>query len=449
MRMNALEAAKIMGGKTNTMSAGLVFTGVSTDTRTIKTGDLFFAITGENFNGGEYIGEAFKKGAACAVTSKISGDSRVITVKDPVKSLGKLAKHHREQFDIPVIAVTGSVGKTTVKNMLISIFSQKFTVHHTKGNKNNHIGLPMTLLQLTEEHDVSVIEMGMSSLGEIDYLSYLTTPEYAIITNIGFSHIGILRSLENIFRAKTEVMNHMKPGGKVLINGDDDFLAKLTKTKGLGIISFGQGEGNDFTVTDISTNEKGNCSFKYNGVDYLLPVPGKHNVLNAMAAVSAAKIFGIDDKFIKKGLREFKPEKMRLDRYEFNGVWYINDSYNASPQSMKAALDILGNSHGRKIAVLGDMLELGSFSKEEHIKVGGKASDVADVLVLCGQEAGNMKEGAVEKGFKGEIRIFELSDEAAAFLEKTVMTGDTVLIKGSRGMKMENVLEYTVDGGQK
>ena len=194
MNMNALEAAVIMNGQVNDMPDGLVFTGVSTDTRTILFGNIFFAIKGENFDGADYVMRALEKGAACAVTERKINDPRVIVVKDAVKALGELAKHHREKYSIPVIAITGSVGKTTVKNMLISVLLGKYNVHSTEGNKNNHIGLPVMLMNLNENHGISVLEMGMSDFGEINYLSYIAQPDYAIITNIGMSHIGMLGS---------------------------------------------------------------------------------------------------------------------------------------------------------------------------------------------------------------------------------------------------------------
>ncbi len=449
MIMDALKAAKIMNGTAKGMPGELVFTGVSTDTRTIKSGDMFIAIKGENFNGADFIEKAFTNGASCAVTSVENNDPRVIVVEDTIIALGKLAKSHCESINKPIIAVTGSVGKTTVKNMLISVFSQKYNVHYTEGNKNNHIGLPMTLMKLNKNHDLSILEMGMSGLGEIDYLSSLANPDYAIITNIGMSHIGMLGSKENILKAKTEIMNHLKPGGKVIINGDDELLFNLIAPEGADLIKYGISTSNDYIAHNANTNEFGNCLFKSNGTEFELPVPGNHNVANAMAAVALARIYGIDEMLIKKGLLNFKQSKMRMHRFKKNGINYINDAYNANPQSMRAALDILDGAAGRKIAVLGDMLEMGGFSEEAHIKLGEYAAEIADILMLCGKEAAQMKLGALSSGFKCSVTTFGTSDEAGPILQKTAQKGDTVLIKGSRGMKMENVLEYTEDGGQK
>jgi len=447
MIMNAQKAVKIMNGSADHMPKQLVFTGISTDTRTIEAGDMFIAIKGENFDGAEYVLSALEKGASCAVSQREFDNPRVIVVKDTIKALGELAKYHLEQFNIPVIAVTGSVGKTTVKNMLISVFSEKFNVHSTKGNKNNHIGMPMMLMNLNENHDISVLEMGMSGFGEIDYLSYIAQPDYAIITNIGMAHIGMLGSQSNILKAKSEIMNHMSPGGAVLVNGDDELLADLKVPVGLRVLSYGTGKDNDCTVSGISANIEGNCVFTSNGTEFELPIPGAHNAVNAASVIAMARILDINDNLIKAGLKNFKQSKMRMHRFEKDGVTYINDAYNANPRSMMAALDILDTAKGRKIAVIGDMLEMGDYSTTEHMKIGSYAAGSADILILCGNEAMNMKKGALTSKANCIIHTLNTSDDAAELLEKTVKEGDTVLVKGSRGMKMENVLEYTKDGG--
>lgn len=445
--MNAVKAARIMGGIVNDMSEQLVFTGISTDTRSISEGDLFVAIKGENFDGSDYVDMAFKKGAVCALTSANIDDPRVINVKDTIVALGKLAKAHRNQFNIPVIAVTGSVGKTTVKNMMISVFSQKFNVHHTIGNKNNHIGLPMTLFNLNKNHDISILEMGMSDFGEIDYLSYLASPDFALITNIGMSHIGNLGSQKNILKAKSEIMNHMKAGGTVIVNGDDSLLQNLSTPEGITIKKYGLNVENDYIAIEIGLTDEGNCTFISDGTKFELPIPGNHNAVNAMGVVATARLFNIEEELIQKGMLEFNQSKMRMHRFSHNRINYINDAYNANPQSMRAALDILMTASGRKIAVLGDMLEMGDFSQDEHIKIGAYAAKCADILLLCGREAAHMAEGAANSYKKIETHIFENSIKAEVVLRSLVIENDTVLVKGSRGMKMENVLEYTKDGG--
>lgn len=447
--MDVRIAAQIMNGSVNNIQEGIVFTGVSTDTRDLLPGNMFIAIKGENFDGSDYIEAAFEKGASCAVTSKKSTDPRVITVLDPIKALGELASHHRSLFKIPVIAITGSVGKTTFKNMLISVFSQKYNVHYTEGNKNNHIGLPMTLLKMTEKHDVSILEMGMSSLLEIDYLSSLVKPDFAVITNIGMAHIGMLGSKENILKAKSEVMYHMKPGGIVFINGDDDMLKKIIAPDSLYIQRFGTDRNNNCVVKKIGTNEIGNCKFESGTTKFELPVPGDYNAVNAAGVIAVARHFKIEENLIKKGLLKFSQSKMRMHRFEKDGVNYINDAYNANPQSMRAALDILGQGKGRKIAVLGDMLEMGDYSESEHISLGKYAAKIADIMIFCGREADNMKKGAATIDKNLTVYTFSTSDEVSKTLGEIVVSSDTVLVKGSRGMKMENVLKYTGEGGMK
>ena len=333
--------------------------------------------------------------------------------------------------------------------MLISVFSKKYNVHSTRGNKNNHIGLPMTLLNLNESHDISILEMGMSDFGDIDYLSYIANPEYALITNIGMSHIGILGSQKNILKAKSEIMNHMKTGGIVLINGDDYLLSSIKVPEGLILKKFGTLPTNDYTAIKVEENKEGNCIFISDGTQFELPIPGAYNAVNALGVVALARLFKIEDTLIRKGLLEFKQSKMRMFRFSKDGVNYINDAYNANPQSMRAALDILHKAKGRKIAVLGDMLEMGSFSEPEHIRIGSYAAKIADVLIVCGNEAANMRKGALSVRTGCSVSMVNDAKEAAEFLQKIITEGDSVLVKGSRGMEMENVLEYTVNGGEK
>ncbi|MBN2558707.1 MAG: UDP-N-acetylmuramoyl-tripeptide--D-alanyl-D-alanine ligase [Clostridia bacterium] len=447
MGMKFSEAAELLGRKARPDEEELVITGYSTDTRTIRAGDMFIAIKGGNFNGADFINKALEKGASSIVTALAIEGRGIINAGDPVAALGKLAAYNRRKFNIPVIAVTGSTGKTSVKNMLVSVLSQKFNVHHTEGNLNNHIGLPMTLLEMNDSHEISVIEMGMSALGEIDYLASITSPSAAIITNIGTAHIGMLGSRENIFRAKTEVASHIREGGDIIINGDDEFLAGFVPKNGCRVISYGMLGNNDIMAEDIIRDKEGTYLFRSDKTIFRLNIPGKHNIFNALAAIAAGRLFGVPEEFIQKGIAESTIGKMRLDIYETEGVRFINDAYNANPQSMEAALDILSIYEGRRIAVLGDMLEMGEFSKDAHEKLGSMAAACSDVLLFCGEEAGFVRTGAEKAGMDGcSIHIFKDSDEAGALLKSILRPGDTVLVKGSRGMKMENVLKYTGDG---
>lgn len=448
MKMLFGEVIEILGTEANGKSGQLVITGVSTDSRTLSPGDMFIALKGENFDGSDFIMKAFEKGAVCVVTEKNITGENIINVGSAVRALGELARAHRSKFDIPVIAVTGSTGKTTVKNYLVSVLSQKYKVHSTKENNNNHIGVPMALLELDESHEISVIEMGMSALGEIDYLSYLAVPDIAVITNIGMSHIGILGSKDNILKAKTEVINHMKKEAVLILNGDDEYLDKLKACGGYSVLRFGISRNSDIKAENILGIEGEYYSFDVNGIEYKLNIPGKHNIYNALAAIVVGRLLGISEKMMKEGIFKVKAEKMRLNMYERSGVKIINDAYNANPQSMTAALDILNKHKGRRIAVLGDMLELGLYADSEHNAIGEYAADSTDILIVCGENTKMVKKGAIAAGMKEtNISIFKTSDEAGRHLKSILKAKDMILIKGSRGMKMENVLKYIEKGG--
>ncbi len=443
MVMKFEHIARILGRKPTDREKRIVITGFSTDTRKLKPGDLFIAVKGENFDGGDFVEQAMVKGAAGAVTAKSLNMEGVLVVEDPIKALGSLASALRDSLDIPVIAVTGSSGKTTAKDMIVCVLSEKLNVHSTRGNLNNHIGMPVTLLKTEKSHEVCVLEMGMNARGEIDYLSQIAKPDFGVITNIGTAHIGNLGSKEEIFKAKTELIGSIKKGGCLFINGDDEYLSGLSHIGGVEIFKFGTCESNNIKAENFTKTHNGFYEFTVAGTVIDLNVPGKHNVFNALAAIAVAKRLGIENKDIKAGLLKYSGSEMRLNVSLLSGVRIIDDSYNANPKSMEAALDVLGDFEGRRIAVLGDMLELGSFSEESHIDIGRQAAEKADLLLFCGKEAQNYKKGAIASGkSEKDIHTFDSSDEAGEFIADMVKKGDTVLLKGSRGMNMENVLEY-------
>lgn len=443
MAMKFKDVAKILGYKASDKEKQLVITGFSTDTRTLKKGDLFIAIKGENFDGGDFVKQALEKGAVGAITDKNLNIEGVIKVEDPIKALGSIALAHRDSFEIPVIAVTGSSGKTTVKDMIVQLLSVNWDVHYTEGNLNNHIGMPMTLLKTKRKHKVCVVEMGMNSRGEIDYLSKIAKPEFGVITNIGTAHIGELGSQEQIFKAKTELIANIKTGGYLFINGDDEYLSKLSNLEDINTIKFGIGNKNDVQAEKIRKTGAEFYEFIYGKTLFKLNVPGKHNIYNALAAISVAKNLGMDIKEIKQQIEKYLGSEMRLNIKLIGAIRVIDDSYNANPESMKAALNVLETYKGRRIAVLGDMLELGCFSDKNHFDIGVEAAQKADLLLFCGKQAQNYKKGALSRG-KNEKHIytFKYSDQAGQFIADIAQKGDTVLLKGSRGMKMENVLEY-------
>jgi UDP-N-acetylmuramoyl-tripeptide--D-alanyl-D-alanine ligase len=448
MEFKFRDIANVLGRKVNKEEERLVITGFSTDTRTIEPGTMFIAIPGENYDGGNFVQEAFSKGASAAITEKDIKGEGIIVVKDVIKALGNIASAHREKMGIPLIAITGSTGKTSTRNFILAVLAEKFNTHGTMGNLNNHIGLPMSLLKIDNTHEVSVIEMGMSGLGEIDYLAGISKPDFGVITNIGMSHIGLLGSRENIFKAKMELADHIEPGGLLVVNGDDDFLGKLKGSENPKVIAFGKEEHNDYVFCNEEADEYGRYSFIYDNHKFNLGVRGFHNIYNAMSAIVIAKELGLKYNEIKDGLLKFKNEKLRLETMDCNGITIINDAYNASPDSMKSSISILGDFKGRKIAVLGDMLEMGEYSEKAHEDVGVFASKKADILICCGKESKSIATGARNNGMsEGSIYIYETSEEAGDFLRDLVKKDDVVLVKGSRGMKMENVIKYIKTGG--
>lgn len=425
---------------------------VSTDTRTLEKGSLFVAIRGENFDGHKFIGEAFKKGAAIVISEEeypVNEGSAVIIVEDTVKALGELAKNYIKTFDITVIGITGSVGKTTTKEMIAQVLSTQYNVHKTMGNFNNHIGLPLSVLNLDRQHSVAVFEMGMSAMGEIDYLSRIIQPDIGVITNIGISHIEKLGSRQNILRAKLEIINGMKENGVLILNGDDELLSGLEGLLPMPVVFYGINDNCNVQGYGIeSMGEKGvrfTVDIRNRNVDIFLPVPGIHNVSDALAAIACAVELGITDENIQKGLIRYSSEKMRLNIVDYGNVKVINDAYNAAPSSVIAALSVLRDVAGsrRSIAVLGDMLELGEYSGEAHRNVGERvAHEKIDYLVAVGELARDYASGAVEAGMdKNRVIYIPDSESAVKSLKQLIEPHDVVLFKGSRGMHLDKLME--------
>lgn len=390
------EIERITGGKV--LGKSLKIRGISTDTRAIKSGELFIPLKGPRFDGKKFTKAALKKGAA------------VLKTKDGLAALQALAAHHRNKFGIPIIGVTGSSGKTTTKDMLASILSQAGPTLKNEENLNNEIGVPLTLLKLKKRHEYAVIEMAMQGRGEIEELADIARPDIAIITNIGEAHLLHLKSQKTIARAKSEILKYCR---HAVLPADDKFFTYLKRRvpEGCRIIPFG--------IIQMGHNLK-----------YLknLPLPGRHNVYNALAAIKVAKALNIKPAFIVKGLKSFKPSSRRMEFIErTDGVRIINDSYNANPSSMKAALLVLASQPAeRRLAVLGDMLELGKRSGFYHRQILNFAYKLGIDLIFT-----KGKEFAKASHLPSPI----------SHLEKTIRPGDVVLVKGSRGMKMEEVVD--------
>ena len=444
---------KATGGKLISGDGTGNITQINTDTRVIKEGMLFVALIGDSFDGNNYVQQAVNAGAiGCVVSKEVTADTNLILVPDTTIALGQIAKYHKERFDVPFVGVTGSVGKTTTKDMISCALSAKFNVLKTEKNFNNHIGLPLTLLRLKKEHQLGVVEMGMSGFGEIDYLASLAKPDVAVFTNIGLSHVEKLGSRENILKAKSEILDHLAPTGLVVYCADDDLLVTLKGKTSHKYISYGiENKDADYIASNIVTNGLStNFDIWENGEKYSLQIPilGDHNVKNALAAFIVARHFGAEAQAIIHVLKDFVPGKMRQNIIDSNGITVINDCYNASPSSAEAGLKILNQLPGqRKIAVLGDMLEMGELSDYAHRLVGKYVVDFgADFLVTVGTKSGAIAAGAIEEGFLPKnTASFENNAQAIEFLDGFIKKGDIVLVKASRSMKLEEISEHLLD----
>jgi UDP-N-acetylmuramoyl-tripeptide--D-alanyl-D-alanine ligase len=420
---------------------------ISIDSRTIVEGQFFLPIKGVNFNGEEFVSEALKKGAAGAFVTKSQGhksqDKIVIQVKDTTDALQKLAHRNRMKFRIPVIGVTGSNGKTTVKDMIAGVLSQKYNVLKNEGTKNNHIGVPLTLLKLNNSHDMCVVEMGTNHRGEIRSLAGIARPTVAVITNIGPSHLEFLRDLKGVFAAKREILETLNRGSLAVINGDDEYLSTI-KSKVLKIMRFGFNGANDFHASGVSAERSGIKFILNDRSLFTLNLIGAHNVYNALAAIAVAYNFDISYSDTKKALSEYSPAGMRLNVRQVGDVTVIDDAYNSNPLSMRSAIEALAGypAKGRWI-VSADMLELGQREEEFHKMIGEAiARSGFSGLITFGTLSRHTSSRALECGMD-KNRVWHCSDRAriADILKGSMDEGDAVLVKGSRAMKMEEVIE--------
>ena len=424
------------------------------DSRIVNNGDCFVAVKGENNNGNQFLEMALEKGASvCLVDEKPNtklaekyNDRTIIKVEDTIKALQEIAKYKRSLYNIPVIAVTGSVGKTSTKDIIANVLGQKYNVLKTEGNFNNHLGLPLTLLRL-KDHTAVVVEMGMNHFKEISVLTNIAKPTVAVITNIGTSHIGNLGSRENILKAKLEILEGLHENGKIIINNDNDLLHNWAQTVDRSnIYTYGIENKSDFTPYNIQENNNETLyginigKDKYN---VKVPVMGRHFVYNSLCAISVARALEIEPEKIIKGVAEFKLTAKRMDfRNLKNGAIVLADYYNASYDSMKSALEVVKDyKASRKIAVLGDMLELGEFSEKLHQNVGTEVyNNKIDILITVGKLAKHIAKTAKDLGTK-EIYECENNVEAAKILNKKIEEGDLILLKASNGMNFGEILE--------
>jgi UDP-N-acetylmuramoyl-tripeptide--D-alanyl-D-alanine ligase len=432
----------------------LHITGITTDSRKLQYGEMFVALKGENFDGHDYAETAVKNGAVIVLShQKLGADIPYLLVENTLTALHKIAKHYKNKFKIPFVAITGSSGKTTTKDMIASVLSEKYNVLKTEGNFNNAIGLPLTLFKLEKSHEIAVIEMGMNSLGEIEVLADIVRPEVGVITNVGTAHIEKLINREGILKAKTEMFTYFNTENTAVINGDNDMLQNL-HGKPYKIIKYGLDSQNDCRAFNIIEKGEEGISFDvvYQGKTecYQVYLPGIHNVYNALSAISIAKMYGLSKNEIDKGLKNFKPSKMRME--VFKGIMntkIINDVYNANPDSMQAAINVLASleTSGRRVCILGDMFELGKYAKDGHRMVGKYAIEHnVDVILAVGKMAKEIIKGASMVGANQFLYSFDSVSEVIDHLNELIKANDIILIKGSRGMYMESIVESLREG---
>lgn len=442
------QAAAWCGGSVEAKYENVEFNGAGIDSRKLQPGQLFVALVAAR-DGHDFIPGALEKGAAAVLCNHADGDFPAIIVADTRIALGQIAAGFLEQMAPKIIGVTGSVGKSTTKEMIAAVLETQFKVSKTPANHNNDLGMPAAVLAMEADRDVVVLEMGMSHFGEIEYLSRMAKPHIGVIINIGTMHMENLGSQEGILQAKLEITKGMQENGKLLLYGDDGYLWGSRDHLPVPAEYFGA-DNSDCAVRaeDVSQSPEGiRYTVSYPGGKFpvYLPLEGMHYVPDSLAAISAGLALGVCPENIQKGLANFRTMEGRQEIFEKNGYTVIKDCYNAGPESMEAALKVLGNRSGRKIAVLGDMLELGSHSVAAHRKVGQLAAQYADILLCYGVESKNMLLGAQEAGM-GQAFHYSEQSRMAEKLKELVKPGDVLLFKGSRGMKMENVLEqFTED----
>ena len=412
--------------------------GISTDTRTLKKGDLFFALDGPNFNGNHFAKNALEKGASFVVVDKINSidlSSKVFVVNNPLKTLQDLATFHRKKINIPIIAITGSNGKTTTKELIREVLSKSYNVLATQGNLNNNIGVPLTLLKLKKKHEIGIIEMGANHLKEIELLSSISLPNWGYITNFGNAHLEGFGSKEGVIQGKSELYKHLKlKNGQVLINGDD--AEQIKQTRNQKVVRFGIEEINDFKIS-YRSNEK-DLQVQYKGLNFKSPLYGDYNLTNIAASIAFGVIFKVDLIHIKNAIEEYKSKNNRSQKLIINNVPYILDAYNANPSSMQAALNAFAENQAEtKTVILGDMLELGRYTKNEH----------ENILNLCLKL--NFKEiFTIGNNFKSisinsnKIFRFEKIEKFQEYFKKNNIVFDSVLIKGSRFLQLESLIPF-------
>lgn len=426
------------------------------DSRQMISGGIFIATKGERVDGHSFIPQMAEKGALGVICEKEPGECGVpyILVKDSFQALKDIAEFYRQQLTIPIVGITGSVGKTSTKEMIASVLGEGFEVLKTEGNFNNEVGLPLTILRIREEHEVAVVEMGISDFGEMHRLSKIARPDICVMTNIGQCHLENLGSREGILKAKSEIFDFMNPEGHIFLNGDDDMLQKVSAKGKNQPIHFGRNPANEVYASDVMNKgllgSDAVIHIEKEVFSVEIPLPGVHMVSNALAAAAVGKCLGLTKEQIRAGIAGVQSVGGRSNVMELDEYTVIDDCYNANPVSMKAAIDLLTMALGRKVAVLGDMFELGDAECELHKEVGAYAADKGiDVIICTGKLSKHMYEGAsafekeeLSAAQKREVYYYETRDEMLKELSGILKHGDNILVKASHGMHFEQVVEY-------
>src|SRR5438270_3364969 len=449
-KLSIFQIAEFAGASVSGGDGNVSIDKISTDSRTLKRGELFVALRGENFDGHKFVEAAVKTGAAGVIVDlgwkgKVPDNFTVIRVQDTLQAYQTLAANYRKSLPLRVLAITGSNGKTSTKDFAAAVLDRRFRVTKTQGNFNNHVGLPRTMLEATSQDEIAVWEIGMNHPGEVAMLATLAAPDDAIITNIGVAHIEFMGSREAIAAEKGALAQAVGPEGTVILNADDPFSKSIAPCTSAKIVLAGTTEGT-VRASEITQSANGTDFTILEGAHRCraqLPVPGLHMVQNALLGVAAGRIFGLSLEDCAAGLAAAPLTKARLQIKEIHGVQFIDDSYNANPESMKAALHTLVelDADGKRIAVLGEMRELGEESARGHREVGETAAALGvDQLIAIGDTAATIAEAARNAGLQN-ISIARSTSEAADLLDEIAVSGDLVLVKGSRSARTERVIE--------
>ena len=448
--MSLREIAAACGGQYygEESKLALEVTGVAIDSRKVEEGYLFVPIKGARVDGHDFIPQVMEKGALCTLSEHVleAASHPYILVSSSEQALKDLAEHYRQALDIKVVGITGSVGKTSTKEMIASVLSQKYNVLKTAGNFNNEIGLPLTIFNIRKEHEIAVLEMGISDFGEMHRLAKMARPDICVITNIGLCHLENLIDRDGILKAKTEMFDYRQPNAKIILNGDDDKLITVKDSDDESPLYFGLSTELDAFADNIhSLSLRGtSCTLHLgdNSVDVVIPIPGHHMVYNALAGALVGRELGLTVDEIKAGIEALVPVSGRNNIIAKDSLLIIDDCYNANPVSMKASLDVLATADSRTVAILGSMFELGEKETELHREVGVHASEKEiDVVVCIGELAGHIAEGAAASHGKTAVYHFDTKADFLAYADLIIQKDDAILVKASHGMEFPEIVE--------